>query len=267
MDGCLDPNEILPPLRASLSHEVANIESSLEKLLKNARQLMAISQDFRKIRNPQRDHLMSLLNNYNERVRLFLGFFKEVSNENVRFESDTLNDLVILLYDEMLMILMLAFSICDYSHLYMFDPIFKVFLIKNGLIRPQYDDLELERIMRPGGRGGRLFSPYDFPVIFSMFLKSQDRLKQIFAAALNLTREECEGEIQKFTDSIIYLMGIRNQIAHMSKDKQLYSIEKIRLNWLMLARYFSAFQSNLERLMVFFYSLADELKTEGILTR
>jgi len=255
--------EILSVLKRSLSQEVEKIESSLRRLLESARQLMGLFQEMKRISDREQGHLLSLLNDYKQRVQAFLNYFREPRVENSTFRNVP-DSLVVLLYDEMLMILLLAFSICDYSQKYMFDAVFRAFLRKHRLIKDKYDDLQL---LGHICRGRRLFDPYNFPIILSMFLKSNDHLKETFANALNLTPEERDGEIEKFTESYVYLMGIRNQIAHMSIEKQLYSIEKISLNGQMLARYFSTFQSDLERLILLFRTLADELKTQGYLKK
>ena len=243
-------------IKKYLTFETEIIDSSLTNMRECAVNLIALSE----IRKSQKEHLVSLIDNYNRRVRALLNFIEDINTNKIKLlKNGIINHLVIFLYDEILVILLLAFSICDYSQKYIFDETFRNFLKKNDLMRDKYYDLKL---LGDLVRKGRLFDPYTFPIVLSVFLKSCDIIRNTFAEALDLAPSECDEKIDEFTESFIYLLGIRNQIAHMSKGKCLYSIDNLKNNIVQLSEYFSKLQDNLKILMALFYKIANELRQQ-----
>lgn len=234
------------------------LRDSLKRTLEVAQFVTAMFQELKLLKQKRSEFLMGMLNDYKQRVHSFLNFIDSITPE--MSEDDNIRSFIISCYDEILMIFLLAFSIYDVFHKSVLDRTFRRFLIRNNLLQGEYEDLKLV-----GGivRGTTLFNAYNFPIVLGMFLPKSDELKTIFAQALNLREDECDEQMSAFTQSFIYFMGIRNQIAHMSKDQRLYSVKNINKNAKMLGSYFYVFQTDLERLLKFFHGIADKLKTEG----
>lgn len=231
---------------------------SLERSLEAAQFITAMFKELKLFKQKKAPRiLMEMMNAYKQRVHSFLNFIDSITPEESK--DDRIRSFIISCYDEMLMIFLLAFSIYDGFHKNVLDRTFRRFLIKNNLLKSKYENLKLiGNIVRRS----TLFDAYNFPIVLGMFLPKSDELKTIFTQALNLRQDECDEQMSTFIESFIYLMGIRNQIAHMSKEQKLYSIENMKTNAKMLATYFYVFQTDLERLLKFFYALADMLKTK-----
>lgn len=239
------------------------VTKSLSESLKSAKRLTAIFLELDRISRGHSELLMTMLDDYYKRVLSFIEYLASV--EKMVQQGEETGGLVISCYDEILVIYLLAFSIYDRFYDYVFETAFRNFLIKNELIERKYGDLELRDITRRR----TLFDQYNFPIVFGMFLNRQKEFKELFARSLNLSDVECEKEVKTFTKSFIYLMGMRNQIAHMAEKLELYSIqsEKMKTKAKMLVSHFSTFQSDLERLLKFFFSMTKQLKNEGILKK
>jgi len=263
---CVKNNEfstrVLSKIKRSLPR-LEDVDISIQKSLDDAIYLTAVFRELNRIKEDEGKHLVNILNDYRQRVQRFFSFLTTIKNGET--SGDRISDnLCILCYDEMLVIFLLVFSICDHSQMYMLDTSLRNFLKKCGILKDKYVDL---RLMADIVRKRTLFNPYNFPIVLGMFLTSSEPFKKAFAEALNLSEPERDKEINEFTESFIYLMGIRNQIAHVSMTKQLYSIEKMETNAESLAVYFSVFQRDLERLLRFFRAITDTLKTEKILKK
>ena len=239
------------------------VTKALSESLESGKNLTAIFLELDRISRGHSELLMTMLNDYNKRVRSFIEHLDSV--EKMVQQGKKTSGLVISCYDEILVIYLLAFSIYDRFYDYVFETVFRNFLIKNKLIERKYGDLKLRDI----ARRRTLFDQYNFPIVFGMFLNIDGKFKELFARVLNLSGEECEEEVKTFTKSFIYLMGMRNQIAHMAEKLELYSTqsEKMKTNAKMLVSHFSIFQSDLERLLKFFFAMTKQLKNEEILKK
>ena len=96
-------------------------------------------------------------------------------------------------------------------------------------------------------------------------MATPNELQSICGSSLQVRSEELEAETKKFADRLIYLTGVRNQIAHMSNKLEYYSKEKTKLrrNFIELAFFFPKIQFDMYRLFDIFHSMSKTLLEEG----
>jgi len=247
----------------------ADIETHMMRFMDTAKWLIATYKDLNLLETSP-DQLVEMLEGYRTRVISYLETLDNIQQGRAVPE-------VAIVYDEILMLYSLLFCVYEQFYEAILQKPFREFVIWKGVLSEEYG-IELsvpigrEQVSLSLGnilRGNMIFSSYDFPLAFRMLVVTSSELKSICGASLQVGNEELEREVRKFADGLIYLTGIRNQIAHMSNVLECYSKEerKLRRNFNGLLLSFPKIQSDMYKLFDIFNSMSKTLVKEGMLQK
>jgi hypothetical protein len=251
----MNSREILKNMNSCFK-DTTQLEASLTNFLRYTTDILALYASLKRLGKINPDHITNLMENYKNRFDSFLSILKkcgsgELANENT-------DEILILCYDELLILYILAFSIYD-SVYDLIDYTFRQYLFNKKLLSESIIDLNIMTIIKQS----TLFSSYEFPIIISMSLRSNNELKLYFAEKNRIEETKIEKEIFEFTESLICLMSYRNQVGHMSADLELFSVKKIEKNYEKISLFVTIYQKNLEKLMLLINNLTQDLIRAG----
>jgi hypothetical protein len=232
------------------------LENSVTQSYERSRQLIALLQASHKDFNGEK-HL-NKIHCYRQRLLDYIAVWRKGGGtDGTGFPR------ALYLYDELLVLYILLFSNIEEMYRDVLHKTFEDFLSERRLVLKRYapvvsgeglPGMNLERII--GKR--TTFDFYTFTLVLRILLMADEKVKKICSKVFE---EDVSTSTEKFTHSLIYLAGTRNQIAHMSTDFEYYSLSNPGESFERLSIFFITAQLDFKKVLDLF---GEFLKSEPI---
>jgi hypothetical protein len=232
--------------------DTTKLEKSYTNLLSYTKDILTKYTNLNRLGGVDPNHITNLMGNYKNRLNMFINILEKCNSGKIKVDDP--EEILILCYDELLILYILAFSIYD-SIYSLIDYTFRNYLFEKKILSENVIDLNLMKIVRQS----TLFSSYDFPIMICMNLRGNLEFKKYFIEKTNVEVTKADEEIYKFTEALLCLMSYRNQVGHMSADLELFSMAKIENNYEKISLFVTVYQENLEKLMLLINNMTQDL--------
>jgi len=238
MSGYPDLKKIIEDLSLFFEQERNKVLNACQKMYKHAKNLMDLNNRFVsrnkkneiKYQESNFQYLLDIVSFYNTHINRFLDLISGVSSLSstglsIEEYSQAIFDMILSLYIQLWIIYQQAFQSLHTVHRY--------FLTKQDILRAKYSFADSESVLSLGkiAKGGIIFDVDKAPIHLRILLNINQIRNFIQTNVLN--NDDTYIEIEDIFDSLIYLVGWRNQLVHPLTELRMRHAEPLSISNLL----------------------------------